>query len=939
MNAPPVDTGTLDTAPLTAAPEDAGRPLQGRTACFHCGLDVDAPGRWPTLVDGEQREMCCAGCQAVAQAIVAAGLDDYYRHRSGPAAGPEAVPAELAALQVFDAPEVQARFVRDGGQSLETTLMLDGLRCGACVWLIERSLAAVPGVTAASVNFATERAVVRWDPARTRLSALLSRIAAVGYRAMPFDAQQREAHLARATKTLFRRLFVAGIGMMQVMMYAFPVYTAEAGDIDWSFEHAMRWASLVLTLPVVLYSAQPFFAGALRDLRARSLGMDVPVAIGVGTAFAASAWATVAGRGEVYFDSVTMFVFLLLGARYLEWIARRRASRAIDAVSAALPEQVERLSPDLACTIDDRTADPVRLAAISTETVPALRLAPGDLVMVANGARIPADGRIVAGSTAIDQSLLTGESIPVPRGVGDELAGGAINAGSPVYVRVLRSRADSALSTIERLIERAALEKPAIAELADRVAAWFVVALLLFAAGVLIFWWAVDAPRALPIAIAVLVVSCPCALSLATPAALAATTGAITRRGILLSSGRALESMATCTDVVFDKTGTLTEGRPRLVHTETFRDHEIDLGADAALALAAALESGSAHPLAAALVQAATERAAEERDAPARTPTASSIAVHPGLGVAGVVDGRALRLGAYRFATDFGDESVSGELDRGDDGRDRGDDGPDPGGDTHDRGDAPHDGRGDTPAHARHTGTRAVASSRPAHSDPTPGSDDLARGSEVWLADARGPIARFVLVDALRADGEACVRTLQRSGLRVHLLSGDRPQAVEALAGQLHMTSWRAGASPADKLTQVRALQAQGRRVLMVGDGINDAPVLAAADASLAVGHATALARTAADTVLLSDRLAMIPELLGIARRTRSVIRQNLMWASLYNTVAIPAAAAGYVPPWLAAIGMSLSSLLVVGNALRLRLPARAASEVPAQSGAAPGRT
>ncbi len=868
---------------MNAGPQDAGARLQDRVVCFHCGQAVDAPGRWRTPVDGEDREMCCAGCQAVAQAIVAAGLDDYYRHRSAPAAGPEAVPAELAALQVFDAPEVQARFVRGGGEDLETTLMLDGLRCGACVWLIERSLAAVPGVTAASVNFATERAVVRWDPARTRLSALLSRIAAVGYRAMPFDAQQREAQLARATKTLFRRLFVAGIGMMQVMMYAFPVYTAEAGDIDWSFEHAMRWASLVLTLPVVLYSAQPFFAGALRDLRARSLGMDVPVAIGVGTAFAASAWATVAGRGEVYFDSVTMFVFLLLGARYLEWIARRRASRAIDAVSAALPEQVERLSPERAATVDDRAADPARLAAIPTETVPALRLAPGDLVMVGNGARIPADGRIVAGSTAIDQSLLTGESIPVPRTVGDELAGGSINAGSPIYLRVLRSRADSALSTIERLIERAALEKPAIAELADRVAAWFVVALLLLATGVLLFWWVVDAPRALPIAIAVLVVSCPCALSLATPAALAASTGAITRRGILLASGRALETMATCTDVVFDKTGTLTEGRPRLVDTETFRD----LDADAALALAAAMESGSAHPLAAALVQAAAARTPSA--APREAPTASAIVVHPGLGVEAVVAGRALRLGARRFAVADGDVDPGSATDRAPDS-------------VIDRSPA-----GDGAAVAR------------------PGGE----GSEVWLADAQGPLARFALVDALRADGAACVRSLQQSGLRVHLLSGDRQEAVAALAAQLQMTSWRAGASPADKLAQVRALQAPGRRVLMVGDGINDAPVLAAADASLAVGHATALARTAADTVLLSDRLAMIPELLAIARRTRVVIRQNLTWASLYNAVAIPAAAAGYVPPWLAAIGMSLSSLLVVGNALHLRLPARMAADAP----------
>jgi len=860
--------------------------MTGSPACFHCGQPVTQPGRWSARVDGEDRPMCCGGCEAVARAIVDAGLDDYYRHRAQPAAGPSAVPAELGQLSVYDEPEVAARYVREGDGSMETTLLLDGLRCGACVWLIERTLAAQPGVSGASVNFATERAVVRWDPARVRLSQLLQRIAAIGYRAMPYDAQQREAQLARGTRQLIRRLFVAGIGMMQVMMYAVPVYTAGAGEIEWEYEQLMRRASLLLTLPVILYSAQPFFSGALRDLRARSLGMDVPVALGLAAAFAASTWATLARSGDVYFDSVTMFVFLLLGARYFEWVARRRASRAVDAMAAALPEQVTRVAGPLP-ELDERA-----LAAAPLEQVPAGRARPGDLLKIAAGERIAVDARIVAGTTAVDQSLLTGESEPVPRRAGDEVAGGSVNAGGPVWAQVLRTSEQSTLSTIERLIERAALDKPAIALAADRVAGWFVFALLVLAAVVAFVWWQIDPSRVLPIAVAVLVVSCPCALSLATPAALAAATGAVTRRGILVASGRALETIAGCSDVVFDKTGTLTSGHPRLQSTRCF-----DGGDEAgALRIAAALGEGSSHPLAAALIDALRRAgspagAAARRGAPepgaARAIAVGATGLHqqPGRGIEGEVGGRRYRLGSAQFAAEWASLPQA----------------------------------------------------------------DAGAGSEVWLVAPGHAIARFELRDTLRPDARAAVDALRAAGLTVHLLSGDRASAVAATARELGITHVRAQAGPADKLDHVRALQRAGRRVLMVGDGINDAPVLAAADASLAVGEATALARTAADTVLLSSSLALVPALVGIARDTRRVIVQNLAWASLYNAIAIPAAALGWVPPWLAALGMSGSSLLVVGNALRLRLAPgasanathatrRAHAPVGRTQGDAPGR-
>jgi len=824
-------------------------PVLSAPDCFHCGQPVAAAEhtRWLTRVDGELRAMCCAGCQAVAQAIESAGLSAYYRQRSAPAAGPQALPPALAAeLALYDEPDVRASVVHaaaqpapDGAPACEASLMVEGLRCGACVWLIERALAREPGVLSARVNYTTERATLRWDPAHTGLGTLLAAVARVGYRALPYDARQRAAQDAQARRSLARRLFVAGLGMMQVMMYAWPAYTARAGELEPTEDALLRWASLLLTVPVVFYSAQPFFAAAWRDLKARAPGMDVPVALGLAAAFAASTWATVTGRGEVYFDSVTMFVFLLLGARHLEWLARRRATRAVDSLAAALPERVERLVDPAA--ID--TGGPERhWASLPVEQVPALRLAPGDLIRVAEGARFPVDAALLAGRTAIDQSLLTGESVPVPRGPGDPVPGGAINAGSPVLARVLRSAADSTLSTIERLIERAAQERPPAAQLADRIARHFVVALLAFAVIVALVWWMVDPPRALPIAIAVLVVSCPCALSLATPAALAAATGALTRRGILITSGRALESIATCTDVVFDKTGTLTRGQPAVIGVRTWAGTT----REQALAMAAALEQGSAHPLARALREAADGLA---------LPPAGALTTVPGRGIEGVIGGVSLRLGSAAWCGEWS------------------------------------------------------CCPRGEHDD-----------GEVWLVARDGARACFRLADPLREDAAATVRALTRAGLRVHLLSGDHPAPATRVAETLGIALLGAQASPADKLDRVRMLQAGGHRVLMVGDGVNDAPVLAAADASLAVGEATALARTAADAVLLAGGLQRVAELVMMARVTRRVVAQNLGWATVYNLIAIPAAAFGLVPPWVAALGMSASSLLVVGNALRLRI-------------------
>ncbi|MFA7665518.1 MAG: heavy metal translocating P-type ATPase [Burkholderiaceae bacterium] len=841
--------------------------------CFHCGQPVPDPGRWHSEVAGQTRPMCCAGCQAVTDAIVAAGLDDYYRTRTelpapgwrppqglalapggGPTAGSDAAPDPAAehaaeqALKIYDEPEVQARFVRRDGDHCEATLLVEGIRCGACVWLIERQLQAQPGVGQVSVNMATERATLRYDPRATPLSALLAAAARIGYRLRPFDPLRREQALRKASRAMFRRLFIAGLGMMQVMMYAIPVYLAEPGDIEPQWDALLRWASLVLTLPVVLYSAQPFFAGAWRDLRARSPGMDVPVAIALAAAFIASVHATFTGHGEVWFDSVTMFVFLLLGARYLEWMARRRAARTLDALSASVPDTAERIDP----------------ATGAADRVPASRLMPGDHFRVAPGERIAVDAVLLDDTTTIDQSLLTGESRPVPVSRGAELPGGSINTGHPVMLRALRAAGDSTISTIERLAERAAAQRPRIVGLTDRIARLFVVALLVLAAAVWLAWLQIDPSRAAGIAIAVLVVSCPCALSLATPAALAAAGSSALQRGMLVANSDLLLRAAEATDVVFDKTGTLTAGRPGLIALEPVPGAGERLGVahrqdDLALekrllAIAAALEAGQSHPVAAAIRQAA---------AGLDIPIASQPRTVQGFGVQAVIDGHGWRLGSRAFA-------------------------------------------GELPANTG--GTTA----------PRPDADADPGDTEVWLADESGAVARLRLRDTLRPEAAEVVATLATRGLQLHLLSGDDPATVARVAERLGIVTHRGGARPDDKLAYVAALQQAGRKVVMVGDGVNDAPVLAAADVSVAVGEASSLARTAAGVVLLGRQLTDLCTLLTLATDTRRIVRQNLGWAMAYNTLAIPAAAIGWVPPAVAAIGMSASSLLVAMNALRL---------------------
>ena len=818
--------------------------------CYHCG-DHNPDARWHAVMNGARQTFCCAGCLAVAQTIHAAGLDAFYVQRTVPADRPvaDALRETDDEWARWDSDAAQAGLTRGvAGGDAEVSLLLEGIHCGACIWLLESWLARQPGVTSAAVNFATRRAQVVFTPGKTRLSSLLRAVAHIGYRAYPYDPARREALAQRESRALLLRLAVALLAMMQVMMFALPTYVTVDG-VEPEHRRLLEWASLTLTLPALLYSAAPFFRGAWRDLRLLRPGMDVPVALGLAAAFAASAWATLEGAGTVYYDSVTMFIALLLVARYVELAARRRAGDAVEMVARARPATALRL--------------PAWPASEAVETVGAATLSLGDLILARPGDLIAADGEVVDGRASVEEAILTGEVQPRSKAVGDAVLAGSVVGDGAIVVRVSAAGAATRLSAIERLVDRAASQRPRIARVADRVATWFVAVLLVLATATALVWWQIDPSRVLAITFAVLVVSCPCALSLATPAALAAASGALARARVVVARADALETLARVSHLVVDKTGTLTTGRIALREVIPLAGET----AAGARVLAAALEARSEHPLAVAL----------RAGAPAAELSAvGDLSLVPGYGVEGTLAGRMLRLGRPDWV-------------------------------------------------AAISRCPLPAASLPA--DPT--------ATIVALGDAAGLRALYVLGDTLRPGAPELLARLADLRVTPVLLSGDRTATVAAVADALGIAAARGEQLPDDKRAAIARLQADGAVVAMAGDGINDAPALAQAQVSVSLGSATPLAQWTADVVVRSDQLPRIADAIAHARRTMRIVRQNLGWACAYNAIAIPAATLGLVSPLVAAIGMAASSLVVVGNALRLsRLPGPAITRRPADAGA-----
>lgn len=735
----------------------------------------------------------------------------------------------------------------DGMRTGRTRLLLGGIHCAACAGVIEGALLRVDGVRLAEVNGAAQRAVVEWDPARTRMSTLIEAVRGAGYGAFPDTGAQAVALAQRESRQAIWRLFVAAFCMMQVMMYATPAYVADPGDISADMVQLLRWASWVLSVPVVLFAAGPFFKGAWRSLRERRIGMDVPVTLGIVVTFIASSAATFGGvqatsvfGSEVYFDSLTMFVSFLLGARLLESRARARAAQSLDAVMRRLPDAVERLLPDG-----------------RIERVAAAELALGDVVRVHAGQAFAADGELIDGRTQVDEAMLTGESRPVERGPGDAVSAGCLNLGAPVTLRVTQLGAQTRFQRIVALVERALTERPAFLVSADRIAGPFLWTVLALAIGAYGVWLQIDASRAIEVAVAVLIVTCPCALSLGAPVAWLAAAGDLARRGVLLQRLDALEVLTRVRHVVFDKTGTLTEDRLALAQAHVL-SQPADVSSGRPHAIAAALAARSSHPLARAMSRA--DAAASASESTSADITLDDLSEQPGAGMQARVDGRLWRLGSSAWCG-----ADAGEIDR--------------------------------PA-------VWLAMSTDQHGP---------RDDRAWQ-----PMLRFEFDETVRADAAAAVARLHRAGLHTLLLSGDQPAAVARMADRLGLGAHRARCTPQDKLDAVAALQARGDAVAMVGDGINDAPVLARADVSIAMGSAAALAQARADVIVLSDRIGDVAVLHDTARRTVRIVRQNLGWALAYNVVSVPLALVGWLPPWLAGLGMALSSLLVVLNGLRL---------------------
>ena len=806
--------------------------------CFHCGEIALEGNRWSLDIDGEAQIMCCPACKAVAETIVDSGLKDYYRHRT---ALPEVSPQQKRSantdvrdeLKLYDEAAIQQSFVTQypddqGKTESEAILVVSGISCAACAWLIEHRLQQLEHVITASLNLTTHRLMIRWHSDNLQLSQIFEEIHQLGYQAHPFSATQAEQQRIKESKTAFRRLVVAGFSTMQVMMLAVPLYVGELRGILVQYEVFIRAASMLFATIVVLYSARPFFTAAIRDLKTRHLTMDVPVSIAILLAYFSSVWSTVNQGPEIYFDSVCMFTFFLLTGRFFEMRARHRMTQAGNNLLDLMPSAATKSTPS------------------GNVVIPCSEIQVGDVLLIKPGQQIPADGVITSGNSAVDEAALTGEYLPIDKTVGDRLIGGTHNVESQLLMEVTATGVDAELNTIMRLMDRAQQEKPAIAIFADKVASRFVAAVLIIATIIAISWWFIDPSQAFWITLSVLVVTCPCALSLATPTALTAATASLREQGFLISKGHVLEGLNQVDRVVFDKTGTLTRGELSLEQTIAVNE-DISLTSQQALKIAATLEQYSNHPIAR----------------------------------------------AFNYVGHFDTENIEQVTGQGVEGQLTNINGADK---------------------TTYRIGRADFVFPQQHLEP-PINDDR---QWLLLADNQQPLYWFALSDSLRQGAKSTISQLKNWGIKVSILTGDPSAQVEAVAKALDIQDVHKGLSPAQKLEYASNWQQQGERLMMVGDGINDVPTLARADIAVAIGQASDLTKTNADAVITNNSLTTLLHAISKGKKSSLIIRQNIYWALLYNVLALPLAAAGFIPPWAAAIGMSVSSLIVVGNALRL---------------------
>ncbi len=812
-------------------------------SCYHCGEALPVNSNLQLDIEGVAQPMCCRGCLAVASVIAGSGLVNYYRHRQQLAvkANEDAAANAMAWRGIDERESLWGSAAKSDGRDL--LLQVSGIRCAACAWLIRSHLEKQPGVLAVQVDVDTGFCRIQWNPAETRMSELASCLFELGYTPhLPLAQAEEDGRRQERTESL-KRLSVAGLGMMQVMMYAVGLYAGDAYGIEPAARGFLAWVSMLVSFPVLLYSGTVFFSGAWRGIRAGRPGMDLPVALAIGLAFLASCYQFFMGGGQVWFDSVVMFIFFLSLGRHVELVLRQRNMQAGTALARLLPEWANKLDEEY-----------------RIQRVLVLDLQPRDSVRVTAGSPFPADGILLSGNTEVDESLLTGESVPIRKKTGDSAIAGSINLTQSVDLQVLASHEQSIVSSLGRLLMATQAKRRDDRDVPDWLVPGFISAVLLVTMAAWLYWQWQDPARAFAVALAVLVVSCPCALSLALPVVRSAASLSLLKQGILLTRPAALFDLLKVDCVVFDKTGTLTLGQPEIQKIE-INPLRSDHNPQSALGLAAAMESHSSHALASAF----------------RTNTPldklGAVSNFPGQGLETARSGRRIRLGKMQFALDKAG-----------------------------------------PSEARITSPSAGQSEDLHFSDQA-----------IWLADNEGWIARFEWSDAFRPGAEQAIEGLRKAGLQLSICSGDSAVKVADCARSLQIDDFRSRQSPEDKINYINELKSKSKNILMIGDGINDAPVLAAANVSITVHGASELANSAADVILTGASLHGVQRCFSAAHKAHELVWQNISWALIYNISALPLAVSGMLQPWMAALGMSASSLLVVLNATRMHRSAKSA--------------
>lgn len=785
-------------------------------SCFHCLESVPNGFSANVIIDDIAQPMCCIGCQAVAQNIVDQGMTDYYKYRTVRAGKVEQlVPEQLAFIKSYDNEDIQDEFIATNDNISEVLLSVEGITCAACAWLIEKQLLNLNTVKRVDVNTSTNRAMIQWDKTSTPLSEIITSLAKIGYKAYPFQSDIEAQQKQQTAKAYIRRLGVAGLMTMQVMMFAFAMYFGMFSGMDSNFEQYFRWISLVLASPVILYSALPFLTNAINGLKAKQLNMDLPVSLAIFGAFGASCYATFMQVGEVYFESVCMFTFLLLLGKYLEFRARLKASE--------FTANLQKLLPLTARTINDSGEELI---------IAAKKLKLNDVVLIKAGETIPADGELIKGKTTVDESMMTGEHQPVTKFIGHNVYAGCVNHDGVIEIKINKIGQNTLLNQIIRLQHSALTKRPKLVEITDKVAQWFIACLLIFASLTAIGWYQIDPEHAFWIIISVLVATCPCALSLAIPTALTCAVATLTRKGVLIKQAHVLETLSQITLFAFDKTGTLTQGKFSLDEVDILDKQYTKAQV---LDMAAMLERYSEHPIASAF----------DEITPAHH-NLNNVEVHPGLGIS---------------AQDANNHYAIGK---------------------------------------------------------SGWFNSKKSNAQASLYINKQVVARFYFIDKVKNDAKKLIGSLQSQNLTCHMLTGDASDAGQKVAKQLNLESVQSGCSPQDKQTAVEQWSSQNEVVAMVGDGVNDSPVFASAHLSIAMETGADISKNSADVVLLNSDLASIDHLLNVAKQTRRIIKQNLALSLLYNASILPLAALGLVAPWMAVIGMSASSIIVISNSLRL---------------------